>query len=135
MIIDSHLILFEGAVKTATGEAIALTSLHLPGKVAPVLISTRFTEKLTGASSVTLTLQQAESQTGTFVDVVGGSMTIPAADFVVGKRTGWRFLPRSVEQPWIRLKIAVTGTPTAGKLFCAISGFEDEPYEAAQLVG
>ncbi len=135
MIIDSHLILFEGAVKSATGEPIALTSLHLPGKVEPVLITTRFTENLAGATSVTLTLQQAESETGTYSNVVGGAMTVTAADFVVGKRTGWRFLPRSVEKPWLRLQVAVTGTPTAGKLFCAVSGFEDEPYETTQLVG
>ncbi len=135
MIIDSHLILFEGAVSATTGAPIALTSLQCPGKVEPVLITTRFTENLAGATAVTLTLQQADSQTGTFTDVTGGQMTLSAADFVVGKRTGWRFLPRSVEQPWLRLKIAVTGTATAGKLFCAISGYEDEPYEEAQMVG
>ncbi len=135
MIIDSHLILFEGAVSTTTGAAIALTSLQCPGKVEPVLITTRFTENLAGATSVTLTLQQADSQTGTFSDVTGAQMTVPAADFVVGKRTGWRFLPRSVEKPWLRLKVAVTGSPTAGKLFCALSGFEDEPYEEVQMVG
>ncbi len=135
MIIDSHLILFEGPVSSTTGAPIALTSLQCPGKVEPVLITTRFTENLAGATSVTLSLQQAESETGTFSDVTGAQMTLPAADFVVGKRTGWRFLPRSVEKPWLRLKVNVTGTPTAGKLFCALSGFEDEPYEEAQMVG
>ncbi len=135
MIIDSHLILFEGPIKSGQGEPIALTSLLLPGKVEPILITTRFTEDLAGATSVTLTLQQADSQTGSFSDITGASLTVTAADFKVGKRTGWRFLPRSVEKPWLRLNITVSGTPTAGKLFCALSGYEDEPYESAQLVG
>ncbi len=135
MIIDSQLILFEGAVTTSSGTPIALTSLQCPGKVAPILITTRFTEDLAGATSVALSLQQAAEENGVFSDVVGAQMTVPVADFKVGKRTGWRFLPRSVEKPWLRLKVTVTGTATAGKLFCALSGYEDEPYEDAQLVG
>ncbi len=134
MIIDSNLILFEGAVSSKTGDAIALNSLQIPGKAEPIHINTKFTENLAGASSVALSLQQADSQNGTFSDVSGASLTVPAADFVVGKRVGWRFIPRSVTSPWLRLKVTVTGTPTAGKLFCAISGFEDEPYEAGQYI-
>ncbi len=134
MIIDSHLILFEGAVKTDTGTAIALNSLLLPGKVAPILIDTRFTEDLAGATSVTLSLEQSDAQNGTYTSVSGASITINAADFKVGKRSGWRFLPRTVVNPWIRLKVTVTGTATAGKLFCAISGFEDESYEDGQYI-
>ncbi len=135
MIIDSHLILWEGAVKSATGDPVALTSLQCPGKVEPIHIATRFTENVSGATAITLTLQQAPTQTGTYVDVPAASMTLTAAECVVGQRNGWRFLPRSVEQPWLRLKVSVTGTPTAGKLFCALSGYEDEPYEESQLVG
>ncbi len=134
MIIDSQLILFEGAIATGTGSPIALTSLQCPGKVEPILIVTRFTENLAGATSVSLTLQQASEEHGSFSDVAGAQLTVSAADFTVGKRTGWRFLPRSVEKPWLRLKVTVTGTPTAGKLFCALSGYEDEPYEEVQLV-
>ncbi len=134
MIIDSQSILFEGPVSSTTGTPVALTSLHTPGKVQPVLISTRITENLAGATAVTLTLQQAESQSGTYSDVSGASLSLSAADFTVGKRTGWRFLPRTVVNPWLRLKLSVTGTPTAGKLFCALSGFEDEPYEAEQYI-
>ncbi len=134
MIIDSQLILFEGSVSTKTGEAIALSSLTLPGKVEPILICTRITESLAGATNVTLNLQQATSEEGSYTDVDGTSISISAADFIVGKRIGWRFLPRSVINPWLRLKITVTGTPTAGKLFAAISGFEDEPYEKGQYI-
>ncbi len=134
MIIDSHLVLFEGPVSTKTGDPIALTSLKLPGKVEPIHICTRFTKDLAGATNVALVLQQADTQDGTYADVSGTSISISAADFKVGKRIAWRFLPRSVVNPWLRLKITVTGTPTAGSLFCAISGFEDEPYEAGQYV-
>ncbi len=134
MIIDSNLILFEGLVSSKTGEAVALNSLQNPGKAEPILICTKFTENLAGATSVTLTLQQAESKDGSFSDVSGATIAVPAADFVVGKRLGWRFVPRAVTNPWLRLKLTVSGTPTAGKLFCAISGFEDEPYETGQYI-
>ncbi len=135
MIIDSHLVLFEGPVSATQGEPVALTSLQTPGKVSPIHIVARFTENLKGATSVTLTLQQADSQTGAYSDVAGGAITLAAADCVVGRRTGWRYLPRSVEKPWLRVKMTLTGTATGGKLFCAISGYEDEPYEEAQMVG
>ncbi len=134
MIIDSNLILFEGSVSTKTGDPIALNSLQIPGKAEPILINCKFTENLAGATSVTLSLQQADSKDGTFSDVSGASLNVAAADFIVGKRTAWRFIPRSVTNPWLRLKVTVTGTPTAGKLFCALSGFEDEPYEAGQYI-
>ncbi len=134
MIIDSHLILFEGAVSTTSGDPVGLTSLHTPGKVQPILINTRITEDLAGATAVTLTLQQSDSENGSYADVTGASLSLTASDFKVGKRTGWRFLPRSVVKPWLRLKISVTGTPTGGKLFCALSGFEDEGYEVEQYL-
>ncbi len=125
MIIDSNLILFEGTVSTSTGKAIALNSLQIPGKAEPINITTKFTENLTGATSVTLALEQSDSENGTFSAVSGASLSVSAADFVVGKRVGWRFIPRSVTNPWLRLKVTDTGTATAGKLFCAISGFDD----------
>ncbi len=134
MIIDSNLILFEGAVSTKTGDAIALNSLQIPGKAEPILINIKATEDLAGATSVAIKLQQSDSESGTYSDVNGASLTIAAADFKVGKKFGWRFIPRSVVNPWLRLAVTVTGTPTAGKLFCAISGFEDEPYEAGQYI-
>ncbi len=134
MIIDSNLILFEGAVKTGNGDAVALNSLQIPGKAEPINITTKFTENLAGATSVTLTLEQSDSQDGTYSAVSGASLSIAAADFVVGKRIGWRFIPRTVVSPWLRLKLTVTGTATAGKIFCAISGYDDEPYEAGQYI-
>ncbi len=134
MIIDQNLVLYEGRVATSTGEAIALNSLLIPGKAEPILITTRFMENLAGATNVSLVLQQAETQTGSYTDVSGTAVSISAADFKVGKRMAWRFLPRSVVNPWLRVKLTVTGTATAGSLFCAVMGFEDEPYEAGQYI-
>ncbi len=137
MIIDSNLILFENKddiIKTATGDAIALNSLLIPGKAEPIPIMLRVKEDLEGATSVAVKLQQADSETGTYADVSGASLTIAVADFKVGKRFGWRFLPRSVTKPWLKLSVTVTGTATAGKLFACISGFEDEPYEDGMYI-
>ncbi len=134
MFIDQNLVLYEGSVTTCNSEAIALNSLQIPGKAEPILMSLRVMEELAGATSVTVVLQQATKQAGTYTDVAGTSTTIAAADFKPGKKFSWRFLPRTVVNPWLRLKVTVTGTPTKGKMFCAVMGFEDEPYEAGQYI-
>ncbi len=131
MIIDQNLVLFENdkTIVTATGDAVALNSLKIPGKAEPIPILVKVTEELEGATSVAVKLQQADSETGTYADVSGASLTISAANFVPGYKAGWRFLPRSVTKPWIKLVVTVTGTATAGKLFACVSGFEDDSYE------
>ena len=61
-------------------------------------------------------------------------MSVAVADFVKGKRVAWRYLHRSVTESWLKLVLTVTGTDTAGKVFCAIVREDDEPYEAGQYV-
>lgn len=134
MIIDSNLMLFEGAVSTKTGDPVGLTSLHIPGKAEPIPVLLRCTETLAGATSVTVKLQQSDAADGTFTDVPGSALTLAAADFKVGKLAGWRFLPRGAVKQWLRLDVAVTGTATAGALFCAVMREEDEGYEAGQYI-
>lgn len=134
MIIDSNLVLWEGPVATKAGKAVALNALQVPGKAEPIPLAVRFTEDLTGASSVTLKFQQSDSAEGGFADVPGASVTVPAADFKVGGRVAWRFLPRTAIKPWLRLDVKVTGTVTAGSLFAAFVREEDEPYEAGQYI-
>lgn len=134
MIIDSNLILWEGPVAARAGNAIGLTSLHIPGKADPIPVLLRFTEDLAGATAVTVKLQQSDTRDGTYADVPDSALTIAAADFKVGKRAGWRFLPRGATKQWIKLVLAVTGTPTAGSLFCAVMREEDEGYEAGLYI-
>lgn len=134
MIIDSNLVLFEGAVATKQGEPIALNALQIPGKAEPIPLAVRFTESLAGATAVKIKLQQSDSATSAFSDVAGAVIDVPAADFKVGKRVAWRFLPRTLTKTWLRLDITVTGNATAGKLFAAIMREEDESYEAGQYI-
>ncbi len=134
MLIDNSLVLFEGAVSTGKGSAIALNALQIPGKAEPIPIICTCTEALAGATKVTFVLEQAEEKSGTFTEVAGTTLAIEKDDFTVGKCIGWRFLSRSLTMPWLRLSMTVTGTATAGKLFCAVSGFEDEPYEVGQYI-
>ena len=61
MIIDSNLILWEGPVAARAGNAIGLTSLHIPGKADPIPVLLRFTEDLAGATAVTVKLQQSDA--------------------------------------------------------------------------
>lgn len=134
MIIDSNLVLWDGVVSTKKGNAIALNALQIPGKAEPIPLAVRFTENLAGATAVKIKLQQADSKDGTFSDVPGASIDIAAADFRVGKRVAWRFIPRTLTKTWLCLDVTVTGTATAGKLFAAVMREEDEPYEAGQYI-
>lgn len=133
MIIDSNLVLFEGGVAGAS-TPVALTSLLVPGKAEPIPVVCKFTEDLAGAASVEFKLQQGDTRGGTYADVPGTSVTVAAADFRKGRRIGWRFLPRAVTKQWIKLVLAVSGTASAGKVFCAVVREEDEGYESGQHI-
>ena len=48
---------------------------------------------------------------------------------------GFRFLPRAVTKPWLKLVYTVTGTaPTTGKVFAALLREEQDSYEAGQYI-
>lgn len=132
MLIDSNAILWEDkktAIATGNGNPVGLTSLHNPGRAEAVNISLRLQEDLAGATSVALKLQESDAKDGTFTDVAGMALTLPAAEFKRGAKTPWRFLPKSVNKQWLRLAVTVTGTATTGKMFCAIVREDDQPYE------
>ncbi len=136
MIIDNNLVLLEhtDTIAAGNGNAVALNSLLIPGKAEPIPVLIKVTEDMAGGTSATIKLQQSDSETGTYTDVTGASETITTANFKAGYKFAWKYLPRNVTKPWIRLNVTVSGTPTAGKLFAAVSGFMDEPYEAGQYI-
>ena len=106
MIIDSNLVLFEGTITaTGNGQAVALTSLTLPAKLTNIPLKLCITEDFSGAESLTLTLQQADSATGTFSDITGASLSLNAAAL------------------------------TKGSIFCALLREEEGGYEQGQYAG
>lgn len=130
MIIDSNLVFIDGPI-TASGEskAIALTSFTLPGRMGPIPMVIKALENFNNLTSLTLTMQTSDAQDGTYTDLPGGSITIPASELAVGTTLGWGYLPRNVKFPWMKLTYTVDGTaPTQGRLFAALTRDEDQPY-------
>lgn len=136
MIIDSQLVFLDGEdiSAAATGNAVALTSFLKPGREEPIPICIRMVEAAAGGTSIALTLQECDSEKGTFADVPGASLTVALADLGAGARLGWRWLPPAVEKPWVRLSITPTGTFTAGKIFAALAREDDLPYAAGMHI-
>lgn len=134
MIIDDNLVLWEGEAKNGNGNEIGLTSLKIPGMAESIPLQLRVTENLAGATSVAIKLQQADAKGETYTDIPGAAVTIAAADFKKGKRADWRYLPMSATKQWIRLNVAVTGTATAGKLFCALIREDIQPQQAGTYI-
>lgn len=143
MIIDDTLVSIDGeAIAAITGKAVPLTSLTRPGtNHAPIPMTVLVLGKPAGGTSVTLKLQQAEAEGGTFADVPGSTITVAVADIRPGLNMGWRYLPAAVDKPWIRVVVTPTGTFTAGRIFAAVLGEDEMPMRegmyasAGRIVG
>lgn len=136
MIIDSNLVFMDGPLTaTQDSDSIALTSLFKPRRMDPIPMVLRVTEDFNNLTSLSIKLMESDSQNGTYTDVPAASMTILLADLKAGKKIGWRFLPHTVEKPWLKLACTVTGTaPTSGKIFAALLRECEEPYEAGMYI-
>lgn len=129
MILDDNLILFEGPVTgAATGPAVALTSLEIPGRH-DLRMAYKATEDFNNVTSLTLKLTESDHEDGTYTDIPGGSITVPLASLKVGEPFGLGSIPAGATKPWFKLTVMPTGTaPTTGKLFVAFVTYEDLPY-------
>ena len=56
------------------------------------------------------------------------------AGLKTGKPLGWRFIPRGVTKPWLKLVVSPGGTFSAGKLFAAIVREDELPYEDGMYI-
>lgn len=134
MVIDSNLVLMDSTpiLGTAvTGNAVPLTSFLKPGREEPIPICAKVVgTDFAGGTSITFKLTQCATSDGTYTDVPGSSVTVALADLTVGKSIGWRFLPRGVTAPWLKMVATPSGTFTAGKVFGAIVREDDLPMEA-----
>lgn len=134
MIIDSNLVLVDSAALsgTVTSNVVGLTSLKKPGKFDAIPIYFGCTGDVAGGTSIAVKLQQSDTSSGEFADVPGSSMTLLLADLqaiAAGGHAPYKYLPRGVTKPWIKMVVTATGTFTGGKFFAAIMREDDEPYE------
>lgn len=128
MIIDSNLIFFDGATKddeTGGGQVSAgksnwvpLTGFMNPGQVGPIPIHICLSGGLQSSESLTFTLKQADSKDGD--EEEAGSMTVKGP-VKAGGTVAWRFIPRGVTKPWMKLEFTEGESLTSsGSVFAAI---------------
>jgi len=131
MILDDSLVFFDGATKDdATGggqvssgvsDWIPLTGFLNPGQVGPIPIHICLSGGLTDDESLTFTLKHAdgkEKPTGDGEEA--GSMTVEGP-VRAGGTVAWRFIPRGVTKPWLKLELTEGDSLTStGSVFAAI---------------
>ena len=133
MLIDANTVSIDSKpIGAITGDAVPLNSLLKPGRHEPVCVCIRATEKAAGGSSITVTIQQSDSENGTYADAA--SATIPVAELIPGRTLAWRWLPASVDKNWIKIKIAPSGEFTAGKIFAAVVREDHFDYEDGMYI-
>lgn len=135
MIIDSNLVSIDSvALASVTGNPVALNSIRKPGRMNPIPCYVGVEGTAAGGTSVTIKIQQADTQSGSYTDVPGSSVTVPLADMKPGVNIGPRFLPAGVTKPWIKFVCTASGTFTGGKLFAAVVREDELPMEAGLYI-
>ena len=97
----------------------------MPGE--PVDILVRVTTTFATLTSLTVAVQECDTESGSYA-TVASTAAIPAASLVKGYEFKLNYLPR-VTKPYVKLLYTVAGSnATAGKIFAALEAGEDEPY-------
>jgi len=131
MILDDNIVLFDGATKdNATGggqveagksDWIPLTGFLNPGQVGPIPIHICLSGGLTEEESLTFTLKQADGKEKPTDDgEEAGSMEVKGP-VRPGGTVAWRFIPRGVTKPWMKLEFDAANVDSSeGSVFAAI---------------
>ncbi|MCD8106545.1 MAG: hypothetical protein LUE20_01100 [Oscillospiraceae bacterium] len=122
MIIDSNLVFFDNVTKAdnadGTSDWVPLTGFLNPGQVGPIPIHICLSGGLENGESLTFTLKQADSKDGS--EEEAGSMTVKGP-VRAGGTVAWRFIPRGVTKPWMKLELTEGDNLTStGSVFAAI---------------
>lgn len=140
-IIDSTAVFHEGPLATEThSRTVPLTALRLPGRMEPIPFRLSVTEAFDPAEldTLTITLQEADSDDDDWTDVPDAALTIPGTALTAAARVGWRHLPQGVRKSRLRLHLVptpqVSQSVSKGRLFAALTREEDLPYEPALQV-
>ncbi len=136
MILDDNLIFFDRASlgSAVSSAAVPLNSLFKPGKAEPIAVFVKVNETAATGTSITLKLQEADTEAGDYSDVPGSSETILTAALVKDAKIYQRFLPAGVTKQWLKISVTATGTYTAGKVTAAIVREDEQPYEAGMYI-
>lgn len=137
MILDDNLVFFDKASlgSAVTSAAVPLNSLFKPGKAEPICVFCKVNETAATGTSITLKLQEADSEAGVYSDVPGTSETILTAALVKDAKVWLRWLPGAVTKQWLKVDVTLTGsTFTAGKITCAITREDEQPYHAGMYI-
>ena len=137
MILDDNLIFCDRAPLSSavTSAAVPLNSLYKPGRAEPICVFAMCNETAATGTSITLKLQEADSEAGDYSDVAGSSETILTAALVKGAKIYLRWLPGSVTKQWLKLHVTLTGsTFTAGKITAAVVREDDLPYVTGMYI-
>lgn len=137
MILDDNLIFFDRASlgSAVSSAAVPLNSLFKPGKAEPIAVFVKVNETAATGTSITLKLQEADTEAGDYSDVPGSSETILTAALVKDAKIYLRWLPGAVKKQWLKVDVTLTGsTFTAGKITAAIVREDEQPYEAGMYI-
>jgi len=131
MILDDNLVLLDGATKDdATGggqveagksDWVPLTGFLNPGQVGPIPIHICLSGGLQDGESLTFTLKQADGkEKPTDEGEEAGSMEVKGP-VRPGGTVAWRFIPRGVTKPWLKLELTEgDNLNSTGSVFAAI---------------
>lgn len=137
MILDDNLVFFDRASlgSAVTSAAVPLNSLMKPGRAEPICVFCMVNQTAATGTSVTLKLQEADSEAGDYSDVAGSSETILTAALVKGAKIYLRWLPGNVTKQWLKVDVTLTGsTFTAGKITAAIVREDELPYVTGMYI-
>ena len=137
MILDDNLIFFEKASlgSAVTSAAVPLNSLMKPGRAEPICVFAMCNQTAATGTSITLKLQESDTEAGDYSDVPGSSETILTAALVKGAKIWLRWLPGNVKKQWLKVDVTLTGsTFTAGKITAAIVREDDLPYATGMYI-
>lgn len=131
MIIDNYNV-FSDSVAVAAGNSNPVCLMPFIGRGEPVNVTIAVSSGINNLTSLTVKLQQCDTQAGTYADV-GAGITLTLAELKAGC---FRFeLPDNAVKCWFRLNYTVTGTaPTDGKIFAAITRDVQLPYAKGQFI-
>ena len=137
MILDDNLVFFDRASlgSAVTSAAVPLNSLMKPGRAEPICVFCMVNQTAATGTSITLKLQEADSEAGDYSDVAGSSETILTAALVKGAKVYLRWLPGNVKKQWLKVDVTLTGsTFTAGKITAAIVREDELPYVTGMYI-
>lgn len=133
MLLDANLELVKGSILSMTNTPVCLKSLLIPGKTLdPIPLLFSLPVAVTGATAISVKLQQCDTETGTYTDVPNGSASF--TNLAVGVKHVLKYLPRDTTKHWVKLVVTVTGTATAGEIYAAIVREIPDGYEAGQFI-